>query len=111
MHFIIRFLGRAILSGAALWIAQKYFPGFMLAGGNEALATGALVLALLNTFVRPILRLITTPLRWITLGLFNIVINIAILLLADYVLPQLAIQGFTTLFWTSLIVAIANAFF
>ncbi len=111
MGFLLKFLGRIILNGAALWLARKYFPGFMMAAGEEALVAGALVLALLNTFVRPILRLVTLPLRWITLGLFNIVINIAILALADYLLPQLTIQGFPTLFWTSLIVALANAFF
>ncbi|MEK7082359.1 MAG: phage holin family protein [Patescibacteria group bacterium] len=110
MRLLAKLAIRIALNGAALWVAQRYFPGFMLSGGT-ALAAGALVLALLNIFVAPILRFITTPLRWLTLGLFNIVINIAVLALADYLLPQLTIHGYATLFWTSLIIALANAFF
>ena len=111
MHIILKLLARIALNGAALWLAQKYFPGFILDGGPQAIAMGAVVLALLHTFVRPVLRLITAPLRWLTLGLFNIVINMAILALADYLLPQLAIHGFMTLFWTSLIISLVNGFF
>ena len=110
MHFLLKFLARVALNAAAVWIAQKYFSGFALMGGNQAIALGALVLALLHTFVRPFLRLISAPIRWITLGLFNIVINIALLALADFLLPQLVITGLLTLFWTSLIIAVANAF-
>lgn len=111
MGRIIKFFLRVLLNGAALWIAQWHFPDFTLSGGAQSLMTGAVVLALLNVFVAPVLRIVTTPLRWLTLGLFNIVINMAVLALADYVLPQLAIHGYATLFWMSLIIAIANAFF
>ena len=107
----MKFIGRAILNGAALWFAQKYIPGFIVSGGNEALAAAALILTILNMFVRPILRLVTLPLRWLTLGLFNIVITMAILWLADYLLPQLAINGLAALFWASLAMGLANAFF
>ena len=82
----------------------------MLTGGWQAIVLGALVLALLHTFLRPILRLITAPIRWITLGLFNLVINMALLALADFLLPSLSVTGLPTLFWTSLIIAVANAF-
>jgi len=104
-------LARVALNAAALWIAQKYITGFMLSGDLQSLAAGAAVLTILNVFLAPLLRLITTPLRWLTLGLFNIVINMAILYLADLLLPQLAISGLVPLFWTSLVVGVANAFF
>lgn len=110
MWRIIKFFLRIVANGVGIWIAQRYVPDFTLAGGAQSLLTGAVVLALLNMSVAPFLRIITTPLRWITLGFFNIVINAAVLALADYLLPQLAVHGYAALFWASLIIAAANAF-
>lgn len=111
MTFVSKFIARTVLSGIALYFASQYFPGFTLSGGTTALAFAALALALLNTFVRPILRLIATPLIWLTLGLANILIHVAILWLADFLLPQLVIADLPTLFWVAIIIAVANAFF
>ncbi len=111
MNFLARLILKIILNGVALWLAERYVPGFALAGGTQSLVLDALVLALLNFFVRPVLRLLTTPLRWLTLGLFNIVINIAILWLAQKLVPQLIIHDFLALLWTSLIVGFMNAVF
>ena len=111
MEFITKLVGKVLLNGAALYVAGLYLPGFILLGGFEALAVGAIVLTVLNAFVRPILRLISTPLIWITFGLFNIVIHVLILWLADQFLTQLAITDLQTLFFASIIIAIANAFF
>ena len=88
---------------------MRLFPAdFVIAGGTTAFFSAAVVIALIMTFVRPVIRFITTPLRWITFGLFNIVINIALILAADYLLPSVAISGLWTLFWTSFIIALAN---
>ncbi len=110
MGFIIKLIVKTALNGGALYIARIYVPGFLLVGGLDTLAIGGLVLAILNTFVRPILRVISTPLLWITFGLFNIVIHIAILWIADQLLTQLTITNFWGLFWAAIIVAIANIF-
>lgn len=110
MGFFAKFAARIILNGIALYLAESYFPGFILAEGLEGLIAGALVLALLNTFLRPILRLASLPLRWLTFGLFNIVIYGIILWIADSFLTQITIADFSTLFWVTIIVAIANAF-
>ena len=111
MIFLAKLLLRIVLNGIVVRLAVRYFPGFLLTGGINNLAICAIVLALLNTFVKPIIRLITAPLRWITLGLFNIIINIGILWFADQILPFLAIQNTATLFFTSLIISFTNAFF
>lgn len=110
MGFIFKLVAKAVLNGAALYIAKTYLVGFTLTGGLETLALGAIVLTLLNAFIRPILRLISAPLVWITFGLFNFAINMAILWIADYLLIQLAIADLWTLFFASLIVAVANVF-
>lgn len=108
MGLVSKFIAKVVLNGGALYLAKIYLPGFILTGGIETLAIGASVLAALNIFVRPILRAVSSPLIWLTLGLFNIVIHVAILWMADQVLTQLTITKFSALFWASIIVAIAN---
>ena len=103
-----KLLLRVILSGVALYVAQRYLAGFQLAEGWQTLLIGAVVLALLHTFIRPVARVIFKPLIWITLGLFNIVINMGILWLADTLLIQLNIADKKTLFIASFLTALAN---
>lgn len=110
MGFLIKFLGRVILNAAALYAADELLAGFTRTGGWEILLIGALILALLNTFLKPILRFITFPFRWITLGLFNIVIAMVILWLFDSWAVQFSIDGIVTLFLATLIVMFANSF-
>ena len=105
-----RFFIRVITNGAALYALAGLLAGFSLEGGWRNLLIGALVLAFLNSFVKPILKLIFKPLIWITLGFFNIVINMGLLWTADQVLPQLAIADLKTLFFSSLVIASANLF-
>ncbi len=109
MGFIAKVVVRIILNGAALWAAAQYIPGFSLAEGTPTLVVGAIVLALLNTFLRPILMLISAPLRWLTLGLFTIVVYMAILWTADALLASLTISNLKALFLSALLIGLANA--
>lgn len=111
MAFLTKFIAKIALNAIALWVAKTYFPSFVLSGGIETILAGALVLTLLNIFVAPVLRLVATPLLWLTFGVFGIVINILLLWFADQLLVQLAITNLSTLFWVSIIVALANYFF
>lgn len=110
MGFIIKLIARVLLNAVALYIADELLPGFTSIDGWKVLLSGAVILALLNTFLKPILRFLTAPLRWITLGLFNIVIAMAILWTFDFLAVQFTIEGVTTLFITALIIMIANSF-
>ena len=111
MNFFLKLILKIALNAAALYGLQQYFDGFRLTGGWEAFLVGAAVLALLNTFLRPVLKLISAPLLWLTFGLFHFVINIALLWIADQLLAQLAISDLQTLFFTSIIIALVNALF
>jgi putative membrane protein len=66
----------------------NFYPDLM-----TALAT-ALILGLINTFLRPILIFITLPLTILTLGLFILVINTLLVLLASAIVPGFAVDGF-----------------
>jgi uncharacterized membrane protein YvlD (DUF360 family) len=65
-------------------------------------------LGLINLFIKPIISAITLPLRVLTLGLFGLIINIAIIWLVDILFPELIIDGLIPLFWTSVIVWIIS---
>jgi putative membrane protein len=73
--------------------------------GNDwvTLAIFAAVLALLNTFIKPILQLLSIPLTCLTFGLFTIVINVALFALAAWLVPSMQVAGF----WGALVGAVA----
>jgi len=104
-----KFILKTFVNGALLFGVPYFFSGFILTGGLPFLIGGALLLTLLYTLLRPALKLLFIPLVWLTFGLFNIVISIFLLWVADAILPQLTITNFSTLFWVSLIFAIVNA--
>ena len=105
-----KFLIKVLLNGLGLYIAEAYLSGFTLQGGIKSILISAVLIALLWSLLRPILRLLATPLVWVTLGLFNIVINMALLWVADLLLPELSINGISTLLLLSIILSIANIF-
>ena len=101
-------LGAIVASILGLYLAILLVPGVYIDGHGvqfwKALALAGLVLGLLHFFVKPIIDLITLPLRLLTLGLIGILINIAIVEVVDILFPSLHIKGFLALFFTSLIV-------
>ncbi|HEX7352990.1 phage holin family protein [Brachybacterium sp.] len=88
----MRFLGHIIVTGLALWVTALLLPGMHLGDDSATVLTQvltigaiALILALINTIVKPILELLTLPITCLTLGLFQLVINTLMLLLASWV--------------------------
>lgn len=103
----MRFLGHIIVTGLALWITALILPGMHLGENSASLLTQvltigaiALILALINTIVKPILEFFALPLTCLTLGLFQLVINTLMLLLASWVsgLAGLTLQ-FDSFWW------------
>jgi putative membrane protein len=68
----------------------------------------AVVLGALNLFVRPILMVLTLPINILTLGLFSLVINAFLVLLASYVVPGFKVASFTTALLFALVLAVIN---
>jgi putative membrane protein len=106
MSLLIRILGNAV----AILIAAKLVPGFAFLGGYPELLIAGAVIGLLNGLVKPIIQLLSFPAILLTLGLFNIIINIALLLLADRLLENLVIRGFWAAFWGVVIISLTNHF-
>ena len=102
------FIGAVIASILGLYLATLLVPGVYIDGTGgqiwKSLALAGLVLGFLRIFIKPIIDLITLPLRIITLGLIGLVINIAIVEIVDILFPSVHIKGFTALLLTSLII-------
>jgi putative membrane protein len=104
MSFIIRWLIQAI----AISIGSYLVPGVSVDNFLTALLV-AVVLALLNVLVKPLLLLLTLPITILTLGLFTFVINILILMFAASLVPGFTIDGFIPAVLFGLVLAVINA--
>ena len=104
MNFLIRlFITAAVAYGLSIILKGVHIPNFI-----DALIL-AIVLALLNTFIKPILVLFTLPVTIITLGLFLFVVNALIILLADKLMDGIRIDGFWWALIFSLILSVASS--
>ena len=97
MHLLISLLINTI----AIVITAAVLPGVHLDGVMPALIT-AIVLGVINMFIKPIIILITLPLTILTLGLFILVINSLVILLAAAIVPGFTVDGF----WWALIFSV-----
>ncbi|MBP9232779.1 MAG: phage holin family protein, partial [Phenylobacterium sp.] len=73
-----RFIARVLIAALGLWLAAAVLPGVSYSGWLDLLLA-ALLLGLVNAIVRPIVFLLTLPLTILTLGLFLLVVNAAMI--------------------------------
>lgn len=106
MSTIIRFL----LNGLAIVLTAYLLPGVTVSDYVTALIV-ALVLAIVNAVVKPVLIVLTIPITFITLGLFLLVINALMILLADYFIDDFYVGGFWWALAFSLILSVFNSLF
>lgn len=105
---IIGFLFRIVANALAVLAAARFVPGVIYSYEPTSLLKIALILALVNVFIKPVLKLIFSPLILLTLGFFTIIINIFVVWLAAYFAPELSITGIAAYFWTMVIITIFN---
>ena len=79
----------------ALWVANALWDSVSIHGW-AAYLIGSAVLGIANTIVKPLLAILTLPLIVVTLGLFYLLINIAMVALAEWIAPNFSIDGFWT---------------
>ncbi len=106
------FLAVHFVSGVSLEIVpgQSEMFGVPITETWQMFLVIGLILGLLNLFVKPILGLVTLPLKILTLGFFSLIINMAMIWIVDIVFLELVINGLTSLFWTTMIVWSVNLF-
>ena len=101
------FLFRAALSMVGLWIATRWVSGIRIDDARTLLLAGV-VLGVVNAIVRPILVILTFPLTILTLGLFLLVVNAAMLGLTAWVLRGFHVADFGAAVLASLIVSLTG---
>jgi putative membrane protein len=101
------FLVRLLVAAAGLWLAQALVPGVEI-HGTGTLLVAALLLGIVNAFVRPLIVLLTLPITIVTLGLFLWVINAAMLGLVARLLDGFTLHGFGSALLGALIVSLTS---
>ena len=101
------FWARLFITAFALWAATELVPGLEVRG-LFSLLLAALGFGLVNAFVRPLAVLISLPLTVLTLGLFLLVVNAAMLGLTALLVPGFHVAGFWPAFWGAVVVSITS---
>lgn len=97
------------ISALAIVVTGYLLPGVQISSFLAALVT-AVVLGVINAILRPILIILTLPLNILTLGLFTLVINAIIILIASELVPGFKVSGFWWALIFSVILSIINGF-
>ncbi|MBW7674945.1 phage holin family protein [Chryseobacterium chendengshani] len=101
-------LFRLLITAIVAFLLTKLLPGVHFDGFSTAIIF-AVVLALLNLIVKPILNLFGLPLTIITLGFFALVINALIILIADYFINSMVVDGFWWAFLFSILLSLITS--
>ncbi len=112
MKLLIKFLIRIAVVIVLVYVLPKLYAGFDVSAVTTLDAVKvALVLSILNTFVKPVLKFFSFPITCLTMGLFSFVISAAIVKIADYLLDGFAVGGLWNGWLTALVFSVAFSFF
>jgi len=104
---MVGFLLRAAIAALGLWVASEIFDGLVFESPAK-LIVAALLLGVVNAFVRPLAFILTLPLTVLTLGFFLLVLNAGMIALVAWILPGFEISGFWTAVGAALIVSLVS---
>jgi len=100
---MIGFVLRAVISAIGLWLASVWVADVHF-DSTEALILAAILLGVVNAIVRPIVFILTLPITILTLGLFLLVLNAAMVALVAWIVPGFHVGGFRGALLTAIIV-------
>jgi len=107
MEFVPRLAIAWAINLAALWAANAIWDGVQIHGWAGYLI-GSAVLGIANAVLKPLLAILTLPLILVTLGFFYLLINIAMVALAEWIAPNFSIDGFWAYVGTVVVVWAVN---
>lgn len=114
----MKFFWKVLAAILGLFLAERFVPGVvihLIPGKSvyfgisfsqqwQMIVFLGLILGLMNIFIKPILNLISLPLRILTLGLFSLIINLALVWVLDVIFLELKFLNFSALLLTTLII-------
>lgn len=108
----MRALLRWLINAIAVWVAIQIVPGIQAEGGWAVILAVALILGLANAMIKPLLTILSCPLLILTLGLFTLVINAAVLMVTSWLAGLLGldfvVSGFGAAFWGGIVISIVS---
>jgi putative membrane protein len=105
----MQLVGQLLINVVALLVVAYIIPGFVLVNLKAAIVA-AIVIGVVNTFIRPILQIIALPISILTLGIAAFFVNVFLLWGVSYVVPGFAIDGFLTATIASIVLSLTSAF-
>ncbi len=103
VRILLRWLVYALLIIFVAWI----IPGISVDGFLSALLV-AVVIGLINIFVKPILKFLTFPINFITFGLFSLILNALLFMLAGAITPGFEVEGFLSALFGSILLSLLS---
>lgn len=105
----MKLIGFLIINSIALLLTAYLVPGFVLETYTAA-GVAAVVIGVINTFIKPIVKIITLPITFLTLGLFALVLNIVFLYAASYITPGFTIETVFAAVIGSIVLSLISSF-
>jgi putative membrane protein len=105
----MKLLLRILITSILVMIIAHFMSGVTLEDGIKTSFIVAIVLGLLNFFVKPILTLFTLPITVLTLGLFLLVINALIIMMCSYFVSGFHVNSFWTALFFSIILSLSQS--
>jgi putative membrane protein len=105
---MIGFVIRYIIIACVVLIIPRHLKGITVDGFTTALLV-ALAMGFLNSFVKPVLKIISLPITFMTLGLFSLVITVGMVYLVELYVPGFQVSGFIAPLIFSLLIGFTNS--
>lgn len=101
-----------VMNTIAIILAIKFVPGIVYSGAWWGILLVSMIFGLVNTVIRPLVKLFTFPLLILTLGFFTFIINAMMLSLTSWLSEELhlgfVVHGFKPAFWGALVISIVS---
>jgi putative membrane protein len=107
LYRLLILLTKLAINALALLVVTSIFQGIHF-DNNQAMIAAAVVLALVNSYLRPLVVILTLPINILTLGLFTLVINAGMLELVSWLIPAFHIKDFWTALGGALVISIIS---
>lgn len=104
----MKLLLHLVISTLAVLVAANILDGVTVETTTTAVVV-AIVLGILNTFVRPVLQILALPITILTLGIFYIIVNVFMVYIAEFLIGGFAVDGFLTALLFSIIVSLVSS--
>ena len=99
---------RILINAAALWVAAQLIGGITLSDSVGEVLLVAIIFGLINAFLKPLATLLTFPVIMLTLGLFTLIVNAAMLLITDAISGGLDVDGFGSALLGGIVISVVS---